>query len=140
MSRSIRIKRTFDPPAATDGARFLVDRLWPRGVKKDAMALDGWLRDVAPSDALRRWFAHRPDCWPDFVRRYAAELDREPTAWRPILDAARCSPVALVFAARDVEHNNATALRDYLTAKLKRRGTRENGGDKPCRSSKEGAP
>lgn len=125
MSRAIRIKRAFDPPEAEDGARFLVDRLWPRGVSKDRLALEGWLRDVAPSDALRRRFCHEPARWPDFARRYAAELDRKPEAWRPILEAARRGTVTLVFAARNAERNNAAALRDYLSAKLKRRRTTE---------------
>jgi uncharacterized protein YeaO (DUF488 family) len=101
--------------------RLLVDRLWPRGVKKEALRLDGWVRDVAPSDALRRWFNHDPARWDGFRTRYFSELDHRPDALKPILDAARKAPVTLLFAAKDTEHNNAVALRDYLTAKAKRR-------------------
>jgi GMP synthase (glutamine-hydrolysing) len=113
----LRTKRVQQAPAAPDGARFLVDRLWPRGVKKETLRLDGWLRDVAPSDALRRWFGHAPERWPEFRRRYFAELDRRADALQPILAAAARGPVTLLFAARDPERNNAVALRDYLTAR-----------------------
>ncbi len=114
----IRIKRVYEPPSAEDGRRYLVERLWPRGLRKDALPLDGWLREVAPSDALRRWFGHDPARWEEFQRRYAAELDARPDAWRPLLEAARQGPVTLLFSARDTEHNNAVALKAYLEAKL----------------------
>jgi uncharacterized protein YeaO (DUF488 family) len=110
----VRIQRTYDPPQPDGGARFLVDRLWPRGVKKEALRLDGWLKDVAPSDDLRRWFGHDPDKWQEFRRRYFAELDGKPTAWQPILDAARRGNVTLLYSAKDTAHNNAVALRAYL--------------------------
>jgi uncharacterized protein YeaO (DUF488 family) len=114
----IAIKRAYEKAAATDGARYLVDRLWPRGVKKDAMRLTGWLKDVAPSDKLRRWFGHDPKNWEEFQRRYAAELDANPDAWRPLVDAARRGKVTLVYGARDTKHCNAVVLRHYLDARL----------------------
>jgi uncharacterized protein YeaO (DUF488 family) len=112
----IRLKRAFDPPEPGDGRRFLVDRLWPRGVKKDNLQLDGWRKEVAPSAALRKWFGHDPEKWDEFRRRYAAELERKPEAWQPLLEAARRGTVTLVFAARDTARNNAVALKDYLEA------------------------
>ncbi|MCZ6481013.1 MAG: DUF488 family protein [candidate division NC10 bacterium] len=119
----IRVKRVYDPPSSRDGRRFLVDRLWPRGVKRDALSLDEWLKDVGPSDALRRWFAHKPSRWDTFQRRYAAELDRRPEVWRPLLQAARKRTVTLLYSARDPEHNNAVALKTYLEAKLKKKSS-----------------
>ncbi|HEU5079142.1 MAG TPA: DUF488 family protein [Opitutaceae bacterium] len=120
---AIAIKRAYDAPAASasDGKRFLAERLWPRGIKKEALKLDGWLRDVAPSTALRKWFGHDPARWEEFQRRYRAELDANPEAWQPILDAAKAGPVTLLFSSRDTEHNNVVALRDYLLSKRERR-------------------
>lgn len=117
----IKVKRVYDPPSARDGRRFLVDRLWPRGIKKDTLSLHGWLSDVAPSDALRRWFAHNPSRWDTFRRRYAVELDRRPEAWRPILEVARRGTVTLLYGARDSKYNNAVALKSYLETRLKRK-------------------
>lgn len=114
----IRTKRVYEPATPADGVRFLVDRLWPRGIKKDALRNDGWLKEVAPSDGLRRWFNHNPARWLEFRRRYFAELDQRADALRPILNAARHGPVTLLFAARDVKFNQAMALRDYLKAAL----------------------
>jgi uncharacterized protein YeaO (DUF488 family) len=113
----IRLKRAYDPPEPDDGARFLVDRLWPWGISKEALRLDGWLKDVAPSDALRRWFGHEPAKWEEFRRRYLAELDSEPESWRPLLQAARRGNVTLLYSARNTEHNNAVALKSYLEGK-----------------------
>jgi uncharacterized protein YeaO (DUF488 family) len=110
----IRIKRVYEPPAPEDGVRLLVDRLWPRGVSKDAAALSGWLREVAPSLELRRWFGHDPARWDEFRRRYGEELRRRPEAWQPIAQAARRGDVTLLYGARDPEHNNAEALREFL--------------------------
>ncbi|HEX8968168.1 MAG TPA: DUF488 family protein [Chloroflexota bacterium] len=112
----IRLKRVYEPPEAADGKRFLVERLWPRGMRKDALSLDGWLKEVAPSDALRRWFGHDAARWPEFQRRYAAELDARPDTWRPILVADRDGSVTLLYSAHDTEHNNAVALQAYLEA------------------------
>lgn len=103
----ITIKRAYTSPAADDGRRFLVDRLWPRGVSRAALGLGAWLKDVAPSDALRRWFGHYPARWDEFCRQYFAELDSKPEAWRPIVEAARHGNVTLLYSARDTEHNNA---------------------------------
>ena len=116
----IRISRVYEPPDQDEGILFLVDRLWPRGLTKEALRLDGWLKEVAPSDALRRWFGHKPEKWKDFQKRYFAELDQKREAWEPILEAARRGNVTLLFSARDAERNNAVALRDYLMAKLDR--------------------
>jgi len=95
-----------------------VERLWPRGLKKDALKLDGWLKDAAPSDGLRRWFGHDPAKWAEFKARYFAELEARPEAWRPLLEAARAGDVTLLFSARDAEHNNAVALKEFLEVRL----------------------
>jgi len=114
----IEIRRVYDHPKSDEGACYLVDRLWPRGVRKESLRLDGWLRDVAPSAELRRWFGHDPEKWEEFRRRYVAELDGNVDAWRPLLDAARRGTITLLYAAKDTEHNDAVALRDYLQAML----------------------
>jgi Uncharacterized conserved protein len=114
----IKVKRVYDPAEPDDGRRFLVDRLWPRGVKKEALRMDGWLREVAPSDRLRRWFGHDPKKWEEFRRRYFAELEAHPEAWQPLREAARAGNVTLLFSARDTSYNNAVALREFLEGKL----------------------
>lgn len=111
----IRIKRAYDPPERGDGRRFLVERLWPRGMRKEALAMDAWLKDVAPSTDLRVWFGHRVERWDEFRRRYREELRSNPESWRPILDAAARGPVTLLYSAHDTEHNGALVLRDFLT-------------------------
>lgn len=115
----IKVKRVYDPVEPDDGRRFLVERLWPRGIKKEALRMDGWLREVAPSDRLRRWFGHDPRKWEEFRRRYFEELEAHPEAWRPLLEAARVGNITLLFSARDTSHNNAVALREFLEEKLK---------------------
>ena len=90
----LKLKRAREKAEAEDGARYLVDRLWPRGVSKAALKLDGWLKDVAPSDALRRWFNHDPRKWNEFQKRYFAELDAKPNTWSPLLDEASKRPYA----------------------------------------------
>jgi uncharacterized protein YeaO (DUF488 family) len=110
----VNVKRAYETAAPDDGVRFLVERLWPRGIKKTDLRIDGWLKQVAPSDALRRWFAHDPAKWSEFRKRYFRELDSDPEAMRPIRDASRLGRVTLVYSARDTEHNNAIALKDYL--------------------------
>jgi uncharacterized protein YeaO (DUF488 family) len=110
----IQVKRVYDPPKRGDGTRFLVDALWPRGIKKESLNLKGWLKDVAPSAELRRWFQHDPDKWQEFRRRYFAELKGRPEACHPIRAAARRGNVTLLYSARDSGHNNAVALRQYL--------------------------
>ena len=109
----IQIKRTYEPAARRDGHRFLVERLWPRGLKKEKLAAD-WVKDVAPSTPLRVWFGHRVDRWDEFQRRYRSELDGRPDAWRPLRAAGRRGTITLLYSARDVDHNSAVVLRDYL--------------------------
>ncbi len=115
----IRTRRVYDPPSPEDGRRLLVDRIWPRGVMKAALHLDGWLKDAAPSDGLRRWFQHDPARWPQFRRRYFSELHRHPQALEQIRAAAAHGTVTLLFGARDTEHNNAVVLREYLISQKK---------------------
>ena len=110
----IALKRVYEPVEEGDGTRFLVERLWPRGVRKDALVLDVWLKDVAPSTALRRWFGHDPARWQAFRERYAAELEARPDAWAPIVQADQSGTVTLLYSSHDTEHNNAVALKAYL--------------------------
>jgi uncharacterized protein YeaO (DUF488 family) len=112
----IKLKRVYDAPARGDGARFFVERLWPRGIRKTELPLDGWLKDVAPSTELRRWFAHDPRKWPAFRRRYRRELRTNAASLAPLRAAARKGTTTLVYSARDTEHNAAVVLRDYLDA------------------------
>lgn len=114
----IDIARAYDALGQDGRVRFLVDRMWPRGVTKETLRLAAWLREVAPSTELRRWFGHEPERWQEFQQRYRAELDANPQAWQPIVDAAERGPVTLLFGARDREHNQAVVLRDYLLHKL----------------------
>jgi uncharacterized protein YeaO (DUF488 family) len=117
----IQIKRTYDPPERRDGLRILVERLWPRGMKKEAVAADSWMKDVAPSTELRRWFGHRVERWDEFRRRYRAELSRNPAGWKPILDNSKHGTVTLLYSAHDPSHNGAVVLRDYLAEREVRR-------------------
>ena len=113
----LALKRVYDKAASEDGVRFLVERLWPRGVKKTDLRLDDWLKDVAPSNELRQWFSHDPKKWSEFQRRYFAELDSHPEACEPIRSAARHGRVTLIYSSHDAEHNNAVALKEYLSAR-----------------------
>lgn len=113
----IRIKRTYEPRVRGDGRRVLVERLWPRGMKKEALAADAWLKDVAPSTELRKWFDHRVERWEEFRRRYRKELNANPGAWKPLLHAGGRGTVTLLYSAHDTLHNGAVVLRDYLTAR-----------------------
>lgn len=110
----IKLKRAYEPAARDDGPPFLVERLWPRGVKKSDLPIEAWLKDIAPSTELRQWFKHDPKKWSEFRKRYVAELRSERTALEPLLSAAAHSDVTLVYSARDTEHNSAVVLRDYL--------------------------
>ena len=119
---TIRIKRVYDPPAPEDGTRVLVDGLWPRGLAKARAGVDLWLREVAPSAALRRWYGHRPERWEAFCERYAAELAAAPEALDRLAALAEAEPVVtLVFAARDTERSNAAALKRILESRPARR-------------------
>jgi uncharacterized protein YeaO (DUF488 family) len=111
---AIRLKRAYDPVARGDGRRILVERLWPRGLKKEALAADAWVKEVAPSTELRKWFGHQVERWEEFQRRYRAELDANPAAWEPLLEEARRGTVTLLYSAHDTLHNSALVLRDYL--------------------------
>ena len=122
----IRIKRVYEPVEKSDGARFLVDHLWPRGLKKEALHVERWIKLVSPSNELRAWFGHEPVKWREFQRRYFAELDGQADTWEALLEAALEKDITLVFSAHDIEHNNAVALKSYLEKKLadKTRGKR----------------
>jgi uncharacterized protein YeaO (DUF488 family) len=109
-----KLKRAYEPAAPDDGRRFLVERLWPRGMKKSDLPIEAWLKDTSPSAALRQWYQHDPKKWPEFRKRYVAELRRERSALEPLLNAAREGDVTLVYSARDEERNSALVLRDYL--------------------------
>jgi uncharacterized protein YeaO (DUF488 family) len=114
----IKVRRVYESEGQGEGVRFLIDRLWPRGVSKESLHYQAWLREVAPSDELRKWFGHDPKKWDEFRRRYAYELDEKEESWQPLLDAARQGDVTLLYAAKDREHNNAVALKHYLQDKL----------------------
>ena len=114
LETKYRIKRVYDPVSNSDGTRLLVERLWPRGVKKTSLEIKAWLKDVGPSTELRKWFSHDPAKWDDFCSRYHRELQVNPDSWRPIIEAARHGPVTLIYSSHDTEHNNAVALRDFL--------------------------
>lgn len=111
---SVAVKRAYEAPAAADGTRVLVDRLWPRGLRKDRARIDLWMKELAPSDALRRWFGHDPARWTGFQRRYHAELGRQSAATSRLREIVGRGPVTLVFAASDTAHNNARALAAWL--------------------------
>jgi uncharacterized protein YeaO (DUF488 family) len=117
----IRVKRTYEPSARGDGRRILVERLWPRGMKKEALDADAWLKDVAPTTPLRKWFDHRVERWEEFRRRYRQELSANRDAWSPILDASSRGTVTLLYSAHDLEHNGAVVLREYLTERSQAR-------------------
>lgn len=110
----ILLKRAYDPPARSDGFRVLVDRVWPRGVSKDSLKLDLWLKDLAPSTDLRKWFGHDPEKWDDFRDRYFRELASHGEQAASLRHKATEGTLTLVFAARDSQHNNAVALKEYL--------------------------
>jgi uncharacterized protein YeaO (DUF488 family) len=113
----IKVKRAYASPELEDGVRYLVDRVWPRGLTRETLAIKDWLREVAPSDTLRQWFGHDPAKWDEFLQRYFAELEEKPGAWQPLLEAARQGTVTLVFSARDEAHNQAVALKEFLETK-----------------------
>jgi uncharacterized protein YeaO (DUF488 family) len=111
----LRLKRAYEPAAPDDGKRILVDRLWPRGLSKDKAALDDWIKDIAPSTELRKWFGHDPARWAEFQRRYRTELRQHGALLDQIRSLAKTQTVTLLYAARDEEHNDAVVLRDVLS-------------------------
>lgn len=116
----IELKRAYDGAARDDGRRVLVDRVWPRGIAKDELKIDAWLKDLAPSTGLRKWFAHDVTRWQEFKQRYFDELAASSQAVDALVAEARTGRVTLVFAAGDREHNNAVALKEYLERRLRR--------------------
>jgi len=112
---SIQIKRAYEPPSPKDGKRILVDRLWPRGLKKSDAAIDRWLKDIAPSTALRKWFAHDPAKWPEFKARYKAELKHSSAQLSLLKQAITKGPATLLYGAKDTEHNQAVVLQELLS-------------------------
>ncbi|HTL33946.1 MAG TPA: DUF488 family protein [Kofleriaceae bacterium] len=126
MTKTIQIKRAYEPPARGDGRRVLVERLWPRGMKKEQLVLDDWLKDVAPSTALRQWYGHRVERWPEFRRRYRSELRRAPACERLLRDAQH-GKLTLLFSAHDPVHNSAHVLRDYLERRIARNSEASRG-------------
>jgi uncharacterized protein YeaO (DUF488 family) len=131
----IALKRAYDSASRTDGTRFLVERLWPRGVSKAKLRVAAWLKGVGPSTDLRKWFSHDPQKWSEFRRRYFRELRSRPESWQPIVTAARRGTVTLVYSSHDTEHNNAVALHDYLQKKVRRpaKSTQVGARDRPRR-------
>jgi uncharacterized protein YeaO (DUF488 family) len=118
----IQLKRAYDGAAAGDGRRILVERLWPRGVKKTDLPLDAWMKEVAPSTELRQWFSHDPAKWAEFQKRYVAELRAHAAALQPLLAAAAApGKLTLIYSSHDEEHNNAVVLKRYLEDRLKRK-------------------
>ena len=113
-AQQVRIKRAYEPAAKEDGARILIDRLWPRGIKKEALELSEWNRDLAPSTELRKWFSHDPALWDEFQQRYKAELAERQEALQALRERAQQEVICLVYCARDEAHNNAVVVRDLL--------------------------
>jgi uncharacterized protein YeaO (DUF488 family) len=118
MNARINVKRVYEPPAPADGRRILVERLWPRGIRKADLVLERWAKELGASDGLRRWYGHSPEKWPEFQRRYRVELLQHPEHWEWVADLARHEPVTLLFSARDPLRNNAVALRLFLLEQL----------------------
>ena len=114
----LTIKRVYDSPKSTDGIRFLVERLWPRGIKKEQLKMKAWLKEVSPSPDLRKWYSHDTSKWTEFQKRYQAELRNNPDAWQPILAVAEKGNVTLLYSARDTEHNSALGLKRFLEGKM----------------------
>lgn len=114
---NIRLKRVYEPPGRDDGCRILIDRLWPRGVKKEPPTIDLWLKEIAPSQELRRWFGHDPEKWTEFKRRYFQELDGNPEVVDQLIRQIDNGSVTLLFAAKDEAHSNAAVLKEYLMHK-----------------------
>ena len=113
-ANNVKLKRAYEAAAVDDGTRILIDRLWPRGVKKADAAIDEWIKDIAPSTALRKWFGHDPARWQEFRSRYAVEVHEHPEQLSRLRDLARQGPITLVYSAHDEVHNDAVALRIFF--------------------------
>jgi len=111
---NVKLKRAYEPPATEDGTRILVDRLWPRGVTKKRAAIDQWMKDIAPSTELRKWFSHDPARWDEFRRRYAKEVHQNAALLDRLRSLARHGPITLVYSAHDEKHNDAVELRELI--------------------------
>ncbi|HVI79023.1 MAG TPA: DUF488 domain-containing protein [Candidatus Acidoferrum sp.] len=114
----IKLRRAYDPAEPADGPRILVDRLWPRGLSRDDAGIDRWLKDLAPSSELRKWFGHDPGRWDEFRDRYATELSRHSDQVKELRELARKGPITLVYSAHDEVHNNAVVLRDFVLGRI----------------------
>ncbi|MCE5185303.1 MAG: DUF488 domain-containing protein [Planctomycetaceae bacterium] len=114
----IAIKRAYDKPSAADGHRILIDRIWPRGISKKDAAIDEWVKDLAPSSQLRKWFGHQPEKWPEFKKRYFKELDSNKEQAQAICRTVKKQHVTFVYGAREERFNNAVALKEYLEKKV----------------------
>jgi uncharacterized protein YeaO (DUF488 family) len=123
----VQLKRVYEPAAPEDGVRVLVDRLWPRGLRKADAAIDRWMKNIAPSTQLRQWFGHDPERWPEFRRRYTRELQQQAVAVEELQELARSGPITLVFAAHDEAHNDAVVLRDALLQPKNSKGSAQAG-------------
>jgi uncharacterized protein YeaO (DUF488 family) len=111
--------RVYNKSERTGGSVFLVDRIWPRGIKKEDLHIDGWMKESSPSSDLRKWFHRNPERWIEFKKQYFKELDDKPQAWKSVLEASLSGDVTLLYGSKDTEHNNAVALKEYLEGKLK---------------------
>ena len=116
-AHNVKLKRAYEPPAADDGTRILIDRLWPRGVTKERAAIDQWMKDISPSTELRKWFGHDPARWDEFRRRYAKEVHQHAELLDQLRSLAREGPITLVYSARDEKHNDAIELRELILGK-----------------------
>ncbi len=110
----IKLKRAYDPPASNDGTRILIDRLWPRGLRKADANVNEWMKEIAPSTTLRKWFGHRPERWPEFRRRYRSEIEHHPEQFGRLRALAERGHITLVFAAHDEAHNDSVVLKEML--------------------------
>jgi len=114
----IKLKRVYEEETPADGVRYLIERLWPRGVRKESLHIEAWLKEAGPSTELRKWFNHDPAKWSEFRRKYFGELKQRKEAWAPILEAAERGTVTLLYSSHDTEHNNAVALKEYIEGKM----------------------
>jgi uncharacterized protein YeaO (DUF488 family) len=119
MTKAIQIKRVYDPAEPSDGVRILVDRLWPRGIKKSDLKMDAWIKEITPSTELRKWFNHDPEKFKEFEKRYDRELDESKALWYPLIEKYLKGKITLLYAAHDPTVNHALCLRRYLLALTK---------------------